>query len=134
MIRMPLRTISALIPIVSWVLWAIPAHAQNPFVQPPIRPSVDENGVELVSGQFRFARTDIAIGQPGAGGLSFGGMTGTAFMSFANPAWYTGTVTTMAGQTTAIYTVSIGGYAESFSKANSPSNSPFVSVQGLGTP
>lgn len=135
MVRTPSTTIRALVPILSGLLWSVAADAQQgPFVPPPIRPSVDENGVELVSGQLLLSRTDIVVGQPGAGGLSFGVVaTVTNNTKLNNTRWYSGAVTIQTGPTDAIYTVSLGGFAESFSKANTPSTSPFVSIQGRGS-
>ena len=129
MVRTPSARASALVAVLSGLLWSHVADAQS-FVPPPIRPSADENGVELRSGRLQLTRTDIVIGQPGAGGLSFGGIG----IGITDVEWYRGAVTTAPnGPSTTTYTVSVGGYAESFDKANSPSNSPFVSVQGLGS-
>src|SRR5688572_14289247 len=128
MVREPSARASTLVAVLSSLLWSHAADSQS-FVPPPIRPSVDENGVDLASGMLRLTRTDIVIGQPGAGGLSFGGIG-----SYTDVEWYRGAITTAPnGPSTTTYTVSVGGYAESFDKANTPSTSPFVSVQGRGS-
>jgi RHS repeat-associated protein len=118
--------------VLSSLRWSIGADAQT-FEPPPIRPSIDENGVELRSGRLESRRTDIVIGQPGAGGLSFGRIPrGSNYR--LDTAWYAGAISIAPpGPSTTTYTVSLAGYAESFDKANSPSSSPFVSVQGLGS-
>ena len=38
---------------------------------PLIRPSVDANGVELRTGGIQFSPSELSIGQPGSGGLSY---------------------------------------------------------------
>lgn len=53
-------------------LWTVAAHAQDSWVPAPPRPSVDENNVDLASGRMLLTTTDLVIGQPGAGGLTFG--------------------------------------------------------------
>ena len=122
----------ALVAVLSGLLWSHVADAQS-FVPPPIRPSIDENGVELRSGRIELTRTDIVIGQPGAGGLSFGGNISGSRRA-PDTAWYSGAITSAPnGPSTTTYTVSVAGHAESFDKANTPSTSPFVSVQGLGS-
>ncbi len=124
--------ISTLVVVASSLQWSISADAQS-FVPPPIRPSIDENGVELRSGRLQMTRTDIVIGQAGAGGLTFGGIVGGSTRA-TDTSWYSGAITSAPnGPSTTTYTVSLAGYAESFDKANSPSTSPFVSVQGLGS-
>lgn len=51
---------------------AIPAWAQGQSETPaPVFSAVDANGVDLASGAFTFASTDVVIGQPGAGGLTY---------------------------------------------------------------
>lgn len=38
---------------------------------PPVRSSIDENGVDLTSGSFRYSAQEVSIGQPNAGGLTY---------------------------------------------------------------
>ncbi len=104
--------------------------ARAQFVPPPVRPSIDENGVELVSGQLSLNRTDFVVGQPGSGGLSFGEIG--RYSQWGH--WqYLGTVIAANGPVSKSFTVSLDDYTETFTKANSPSNSPIVSVQGRGS-
>lgn len=50
---------------------AVPTMAQ---IQPapPERYTLDERSIDLVTGQFNYSTTEVVIGQPGAGGLTFG--------------------------------------------------------------
>lgn len=73
---------------------------------PPIRSTIDANGVDLISGDFTYSVEELSIGQPGAGGLSY-------LRSFVETGWrdnFVGTINS-AGAT---YTVSFGGISESF--------------------
>jgi YD repeat-containing protein len=56
--------------------------AQEILEPPPIRPSVDVNGVELFSGRLRYDRTDIVIGQSGAGGSNVGASSSSDYEEF----------------------------------------------------
>ncbi len=67
---------------------------------PPVRSSVDSNGVDLLSGDFTYSATDVVIGQPQQGGLTYA-------RTFHKDRWrdnHTGTITS-SGTT---YTVSLG--------------------------
>src|SRR5262245_21563522 len=97
------------------LLWSALANAQSTYTPPPLRPSVDANGVNLATGIPQFSKTDIAIGQPGAGGLTF---TRTNSNGNANHE-YVGFVTKVGDDTvTKSATVVIGGYTEDFTKAD----------------
>jgi RHS repeat-associated protein len=48
----------------------------------PIFPAVDEHGVDVATSAFTYAATDVAIGPPGAGGLSF-----TRYYQSTSGAW-----------------------------------------------
>ena len=52
---------------------ATPALAQTPgsISPPPVRQSIDENGIDVVRGTYNIAQTDVSIGGPGRHGLSF---------------------------------------------------------------
>lgn len=52
-------------------LSALPAAAQQQPL-PPEYYTVDERGVDLVTGEFNLTTQEVVIGQPGAGGLSYG--------------------------------------------------------------
>lgn len=60
---------------------AVSAQAQN--IQQPMPPefySVDERGVDLVTGNFHYQTTEVVIGTPGSGGLAhFRGLFGTVW-------------------------------------------------------
>jgi RHS repeat-associated protein len=99
---------------------------QAPLVPPPIRPSVDGNGVELASGQVYFQRTDIVIGQPGAGGLTFGHLN----LGTGAPNQYEGAVYKTVYSTRTVASIQIGSHTETFEKQNSPTSSPYVSLEG----
>ena len=73
---------------------------------PPSNFSVDERGVDLVRGTFVLGATDVVIGQPGAGGLSYS-------RDYVGQGWrdnLTGTIEAISGG----YFVSIGGVSEIF--------------------
>lgn len=74
---------------------------------PPVHYQVDARGVDLASGAFIHNVQELGIGQPGAGGLSYG-------RTFAGAGWrqdYTGTITATGGAT---YVVSVGGFSDEF--------------------
>ncbi|WP_298123294.1 hypothetical protein, partial [Brevundimonas sp.] len=50
---------------------AVPAHAQTQPL-PPIHYTLDRNGVELVTGDLNLVTSEVSIGPPGAGGLTYG--------------------------------------------------------------
>ncbi len=52
-------------------LSALPAAAQQQPL-PPEYYTLDERGVDLVTGEFNLTTQEVVIGQPGAGGLSYG--------------------------------------------------------------
>ncbi|MDO8297680.1 MAG: RHS repeat-associated core domain-containing protein [Caulobacter sp.] len=73
---------------------------------PPIRSTIDANGVDLISGDFTYSVEELSIGQPGAGGLSY-------LRSFVETGWRDNFVGTINSDGT-VYTVSFGGTSESF--------------------
>ena len=96
----------ALLWLVLAVAIAAPAVAQQPV--PPDHYTLDPRGVDLVSGTFNYATTEVAIG--GAGGLSYG----RAFIG-AGAGWRdlnSGTLTT--DPITGELIVSVGPYSEIF--------------------
>jgi hypothetical protein len=123
------RGIGALIPILWGLTWSVTSDAQEAVVPPPFRPTVDGNGVELVSGSFQFDRTDIVIGQPGAGGLTYGG----TFLAGQPERRFLGTVTTVTYgfPVKTDYTVAIDNYAETFEKPSG--SSTITSLEGKGS-
>ena len=91
----------------------------------PVFSAVDENGVDLSSGSFNLSTNEVVIGQPGAGGLSFG-------RTWVGQGWLPGTLgrilftTTVSGS---FYTVSIGASSETFTL----SGGTFTSQQRMGS-
>jgi RHS repeat-associated protein len=120
--------VGALVPLLCGLLWSIAGHAQQAVEPPPIRPSVDTNGVELVSGRMQHSRTDVVIGQPGAGGLTYGG----PYMLGQPDRQFLGTVSTVQyGTVRTVYTVAVEDYAETFEKLNG--SSTITSLEGKGS-
>jgi RHS repeat-associated protein len=81
------------------------AHAQSQPV-PPEHYTLDPRGVDLVSGLFNYGTTEVTIGQPGAGGLSYGRV-------YTNSGWRD----TSAGSISAAgadMTISVGPISEPF--------------------
>ena len=130
MIRKRSGTTGAIVLVLFGVQLALPADAQETFPPPPVRPFVDENGVDLASGELQLAPTDIVVGQPGAGGLSFGRIFKDGYYWTHS---YTGRVDQAQDGSNYTATVFLGNYAESFQKPTTPANSPWGSVQGRGS-
>jgi RHS repeat-associated protein len=124
------RMRGALVAVSCGVLWSVAAQAQLPMPPAAVRPSVDENGVELVTGTFQYATQDISIGQPGAGGLTFGLSYRAGYPTWSNP--YLGNAGFESNDgVRSTYFVSIGDYSETFYRY--AANGPFVPAQGGGT-
>jgi RHS repeat-associated protein len=97
------------------------AHAQVQTVAAPVWSSVDSLGVDVSTGQFRLSTSEVAIGDPSAGGLAFG-------RHWIGSGWrdsLAGTIASAGG----IYTVSIGASSESFSV----SGGIYTSLQAMGS-
>lgn len=102
-----------------------PAFAQqySPPGTPPIRETVDQNGVDLVSGNILAGVHSISIGPPGAAGMSWSRtLTGSA------NGWRDSTaiILSVSGSS---YTMSVGGASESFTLTGSD----YVSDQKTGS-
>lgn len=84
-----------------------PAWAQDQLhAPPPNHFTLDERGVDLISGAFNLTSTDVVIGQPGAGGMAYS-------RAYVGPGWrdsITGTISNTGG----IVEVSLGGASERF--------------------
>jgi hypothetical protein len=94
--------------VLGWMAW-LPnwAFAQLPNGQPPpIRSAIDANQVDLTAGRIMFSTTDVVIGRPGQGGLTFA-------RSYYFNGWRNNHVGAITSSGTT-YTVSIGGRSESF--------------------
>ena len=73
---------------------------------PPVNFAVDARGVDVVQGTYNLSTTDVVIGQPGAGGLTYS-------RDYIGPGWrdnMTGTIQ----DTGSGYFVSVGGVTEQF--------------------
>jgi RHS repeat-associated protein len=88
---------------------------------PPVVQSPDANGVDPASGMFIFSTSEVAIGNPAAGGLSYG-------RGFIGDGWRPNVIGTV-NASGLIFTVSVGGYSETFTQ----SGSNFSSDQALGS-
>lgn len=86
------------------------AAAQQPI--PPEHYTLDPRGVDLVSGSFNYATTEVVIGQPGAGGLAYGRI-------FIGSGGWRDTLLGTINVSGSTYTVSIGGESEVFTKSGS---------------
>ncbi|HYE47273.1 MAG TPA: RHS repeat-associated core domain-containing protein [Caulobacter sp.] len=68
----PSRAISAAVVLAAAALVLLtPQLAAAQAAAPPVRSSIDENGVDVTSGMYRYSAQEVAIGQPGAGGLTY---------------------------------------------------------------
>jgi RHS repeat-associated protein len=97
---------------------ALPMILANPTLaqQPPAPEhyTLDERGVDLVRGAFVNARTEVVVGQPGAGGLSYGRVyVGGTLSNWRDT--FSGNIY-VSGNT---YTVSIGADSEIFTLSGS---------------
>ncbi|MFY0400913.1 MULTISPECIES: hypothetical protein [Brevundimonas] len=96
--------------LASSALFASSAWAQQQPT-PPEHYTLDANGVDLVTGQFAYQVNDIVIGDPTQGGLVHGRI-------WTNGGWrdtLAGTVRVVGS----VYTVSLGGVSEVFTKSGS---------------
>jgi RHS repeat-associated protein len=93
---------------------ASPSLAQGVLAPPPpTEYTLDDRGVDLAVGSFNLATTDVVIGDPAQGGLTYERV-------FAGTGWrdnLTGTLERVGASTT--YTASIGGHSEVFIKSGS---------------
>lgn len=90
------------------------AHAQS-IPAPPVRSSIDANGVDVSSGTFYVGQPSISIGQAGAGGLDFHRTYVSSAKAWASD--YRGTINSSNPGSTAdgtVVVVSFDGGSESF--------------------
>jgi RHS repeat-associated protein len=102
-------------------LAAQPAQAQTLDTAPPVRASVDENGVDVARGHFKREVTDVSIGREG-NGLAYVRSFGSSLAGGGSN--YDYGVFTSGSQTL----VSVGGRSYAFA----PSGSAFVPADGSG--
>ncbi|MGH8336103.1 MAG: hypothetical protein ACRETL_04605, partial [Gammaproteobacteria bacterium] len=88
---------------------------------PPIRSTVDANGVDLITDTFNLSSRDVSIGPSGSDGLTF-------VRSFFGTGWTDNTIATIT-VSGSVYTVSFGGGSETFSL----SGGTYFSQQGSGS-
>jgi RHS repeat-associated protein len=97
--------------LVSSALIATPALAQVLPSAPPSYYSLDERGVDLVTGSFNYQSTNVSIGDPSQGGLTYS-------RTYTQGGWrdnLTGTVE----ENGATIIVSVGGGSEIFTRSGS---------------
>ncbi|MGX1747161.1 RHS repeat domain-containing protein, partial [Brevundimonas sp. NPDC055320] len=105
-----MKTTLKLALLASSALFASSAWAQQQPT-PPEHYTLDANGVDLVTGQFAYQVNDIVIGDPAQGGIAHGRI-------WTNGGWrdtLAGTIR-IAGS---VYTASLGGVSEVFTKSGS---------------
>ncbi len=96
-------------------------YAQVQTATPPVFSAIDHLGVDASTGQFHLSTSEVAIGQPGAGGIAFG-------RGWVASGWrdsLAGTISVSG----AIYTVSLGASAETFTL----SSGTYTSNQAMGS-
>jgi RHS repeat-associated protein len=99
------------------------AHAQS-IPPPPTQASVDENGVDVISGAIYLSSPSISVGQPGAGGLAYQRTYDSDIQGWRDNV--TGTINVDTAGTT--FTVTLLGVSEEFTLANGV----FTSSEGRG--
>jgi len=113
---------------------ATPALAQVP--QQPVPPehyTQDPRGVDLVTGAFNYATTEVVIGQPGQGGIAHGRL----FLGSPSGGGWRYSLMGTINASGSVYTVSVGGESEIFIKTGSTysaqSNRGFTLTQSGST-
>lgn len=82
---------------------------------PPEYYTLDPRGVDLVSGSFNYAPTEVVIGDPGAGGIAYG----RAFLITGTGNGWRDTLLGTIDRSGSTYTVSLGRVSEVFTKSGS---------------
>src|SRR5690606_36182119 len=82
------------------------ALAQVQAAPPPTHYPLDERGVDLVRGTFHHSATDVEIGVPGQGGLSYS-------RTWVGGGWRTNLMGAVS-YVGSVYTVSLGGFSDRF--------------------
>jgi YD repeat-containing protein len=100
-----LNRIAGLLLSLMLTAWATAATAQSQPI-PPEHYTLDPRGVDLVSGGFNYGTAEVAIGPPGAGGLSYGRV-------FTNSGWRDTAIGSISASGTALV-VSVGPISEEF--------------------
>lgn len=105
---------------------AAPTLAQTP-IPPPVFPAVDGNGVDVSTGAFTYSRTDLVIGQPGAGGLAY-----TRYYQSAPSAFWTHNHIGYVAGTGTTCSVVVGVFTETFTSSLNDCGGTFTSDQQHG--
>ena len=105
----------------------LPALAQNQPEPLPERPAPDANGVDLTTGFYSVASTDVVIGQPGSGGLSYSRV-------YVDTGWRAstlGTICTVPGEPNRFF-VSMGTSSDTFTLSGTLASGTFTNENGNG--
>jgi RHS repeat-associated protein len=100
-------------------------RAQELVGPPPVFPAVDSQGVDVTNGGFNYSQTDVVIGQPGSGGLSY-----TRY--YVGSGWTTNQTGRFFANGTS-YSVSLGTTTETFTGSGSDCQSAISSDQERGS-
>lgn len=115
------RRLATLLAAAGLAIAAPAALAQVQTVAGPVWSWVDHLGVDVSTGKFHLATSEVAIGESGAGGLSFG-------RHWIGSGWRDNLAGTISSASS-VYTVSVGASSESFSV----SGGVFTSLQAMGS-
>lgn len=99
------------------------ASAVNPDpTPPPVVAGVGQSGYDTIMGTFSYSATEVVIGQPDAGGMTFS-------RSFFGSGWRDNYAGTINSSDNVVYVVSIGANSESFTL----SGGSYSSDQAMGS-
>jgi hypothetical protein len=120
------RAAAAACAIGAALLAAEPARSQSAVDVPPVHPAVDENGVDVVTGNVVMSLASLSIGPGGPGSLAFNFVTANQAQAITR-----GFVTNNPGS--ADYSVSIGPSTETFQLSGTLGSGTFSQQQGRGS-
>lgn len=106
-----------------WLACASPVFAQS-LVPPPVHSAIDANGVDLASGSMNTFVQDVAIGQPGGGGMAFS----RAYLG-ASTGWWANYDSALTTDGSGNVTISIGAMSDLFNL----SGGAYVNANGGGS-
>lgn len=127
------RRASVAVSVASLIALAAPTLAQAQIQQiPPLHYTVDANGVDLVTRQWHVVTSEVTIGQPGAGGLTYGRIALATDNSLSNQiGWRDLAIGGVScGGSPLLCTVSIGSMSEDFQETGGGN---FVSLAREGS-
>jgi RHS repeat-associated protein len=101
----------AALTLAAWAAFAVAAFAQSPGAvpPPPVRQAVDEQGVDVIRGEFSAAQPSISIGPAYPHGLVYASVN-------AGSGWFNG-ANSLIFQSGSTFTVSVGGMSDSFTQS-----------------